>query len=48
MAKALSLWKDWSKGIQRTRKLSTVNIVEAGEMQRLASWQYTMEKDRRC
>ena len=27
MAKAPSLWKDWSKGIQRTRKLSTVKSV---------------------
>jgi hypothetical protein len=26
MAKAPSLWKDRSKGIQRTRKLSTVNV----------------------
>ena len=48
MAKALSLWKDRRKGIQRTRKLSAVNTVEAGEMHRIASWRYTVEKDRRC
>jgi hypothetical protein len=37
-AKAPSLRKDRNKGIQRTRKLYTVNTVYAGEMRRNASW----------
>ena len=31
MAKAPSLRKDWSKGTQRTRKLTTVKSVERGK-----------------
>jgi hypothetical protein len=38
MAKAPSFREDRNKGIQRTRKLSTVNSVYAGEMGRDASW----------
>src|SRR5687768_17315246 len=38
MAKAPRLRKDRSKGTQRTRKLSTVYAVEAGERRRDASW----------
>jgi hypothetical protein len=38
MAKAPSLREDRSKGPQRTRKLSTVYSVYAGEMSRDASW----------
>ena len=48
MAKAPRLWKDWSTGIQRTRKLSTVKSVYAGEMRRNASGCLALEKDRRC
>ena len=48
MAKAPSLRKDWSKGIQRTRKLSTVYAVYAGEMQRNALGGGALEKDGRC
>jgi len=48
MAKAPSLWKDRSKGTQRTHKLSTVYSVEAGEMRRNASGWVALEKDRRC
>ena len=48
MAKAPSLRKDWSKGIQRTRKLSTVNVLwswrNAKERFRVSA----LEKDRRC
>src|SRR5687767_7527778 len=38
MAKAPRLRKDRRKGTQRTRKLSTVYSVEAGERRRDASW----------
>ena len=37
-AKAPRLRKDRNKGTQRTRKLSTVHTVYAGEMRRNASW----------
>src|SRR6516162_7457688 len=42
MAKAPSLWKDGTKGTQRTRKLSTGNA--------LWSWRkwISMENDQRC
>jgi hypothetical protein len=46
MAQAPSLRKDWSKGPQRTRKLSTVKAVErgkcAGTLQGVSSWRRTV------
>jgi hypothetical protein len=45
MAKAPRLWQDWSKGTQRTRKLSTVKAGElgqcAGTLQGILSWSRT-------
>jgi hypothetical protein len=48
MAQAPRLRKDGNKGTQRTRKLSTVYSVDAGEMRRNAAWCVAMETDRRC
>ena len=50
-AKAPRLWKDWNKGTQRTRKLSTGKDAYrgAGAMRRNALWRGSAtENDRRC
>ena len=49
MAKAPSLRQDWNKGIQRTRKLSTVKAPWMLEKcEGTLHGAMLMEKDRRC